>query len=278
MRAFFAIVVAVGLFATTYSQEIRLSMRGPLMESGLRLSPDGEVRYRTSDYMQQLWMASTAQTLAARGKAGGCRSLERTEDRARSQCPLGHDDYIFEFTFDASRDASVLRVYAANSQAPVDPIELESLLWELPGAGDQELLNRAELDHITVTVAMEAVLDDGSSGSRQASGTTFSVDDAIMYAAKTVGSLAQASGRDRTWVKAFEVELSYRVELRDGEVFEHDYFLPRANFETFFTEPWMSHVTEARWTLTSQYEASNLEAIQMFRRNYQPDAPGSNGR
>ena len=270
MRVFFGIVAAVALLATVCAQEIRLSMRGPLMESGLRLSPDGEELYRTSDYMQQLWMASAAQTLAARGKAGACRSLERTEDRARSRCPLGHDDYIFDFTFDAGRGASVLRVYAANSQAPVDPIQLESLLWELPGAGDQELLDRAEIDHITVTVDMEAVLDDGSSGSRQASGTTFSVNDAIMYAAKTVGSLVQAFGRGRTWVKAFEVELSYRVELRDGQVFEHDYFLPRTNFETFFTEPWTSHVTEARWTLTSQYEASELEAIQMFRRQSKP--------
>lgn len=277
MRAFFAIVVAVALFATTYSQEIRLSMRGPLMESGLRLSPDGEARYRTSDYMQQLWMASSAQTLTARGEARVCSNLGWTEHQTRSLCPLGHDDYIFEFTYDAREGASVLRVYDAVSQATVDPIELESLLWELPGAGDQELLNRAEIDHITVTVDMEAVLSDGSSGSRQASGMTYSVNDAIVYAAKTAGSLVQAFGRGRPSLDAVAVALSYRIELRDGEVFEHDYFIPRTKMESFFSDPWVSHVAEARWTLTSQYEARELEGIQMFRRNYQPGTPWSDG-
>ena len=173
MGVFVRIVVTVALFATTSTQEqvgIHLSFEGRLIESGLRFSPSGETRYRVSDYMQQLWMASGAQTLATRGEATACSSVDWTEESARFECPLGRDDYTFAFTYDARDGASVLRVHNVGTGARVDPVQLESLVWELPGAEDQEALNRAEIADITTTVDVKSVVPDGTSRSRQASG------------------------------------------------------------------------------------------------------------
>lgn len=101
MRAFVGIVTTLAFCATIHAEEqagIYLSLEGRLMESGLRFSPGGEARYRVSDYMQQLWVASSAQTLATRGKATACSTVDWTEESARFECPLGRDDYTFAFT------------------------------------------------------------------------------------------------------------------------------------------------------------------------------------
>ena len=278
MRAFVRIVVTVALFATTSAQQqasIHLSLEGRLMESGLRFSPSGETRYRVSDYMQQLWMASGAQTLATRGEATACSTVDWTEESARFECPLGQDDYTFAFTYDARDGASVLRVHNVDTGARVDPVQLESLVWELPGAKDQEALNRAEIADITTTVDVTSVFPDGTSHSRQASGKRDSVNDAIMYAAQTVSRLVLDSRRGAGTV---EVALTYRIELKDGAVFEHNYTIqPAADPASLFGDPWMSHVLEVRWTLTSQYEARELRATQVARRMSGPSGSRSRG-
>ena len=83
----------------------------------------------------------------------------------------------------------MLRVHNVGTGARVDPGQLESLVWELPGAEDQEALNRAEIAHIWTTVDVKPVLPDGTSRSRQESGARDSVNDAIMYAARTLSGL-----------------------------------------------------------------------------------------
>ncbi|MCY4012355.1 MAG: hypothetical protein OXG82_06545 [Gammaproteobacteria bacterium] len=273
MRVLAAIAFSVALYVPASSQEpgIYLSMEGRLMESGLRFSPGGETRYRVSDYMQQLWMAATAQTLAARGEAAGCSSLGWGEEEARFDCPLGHDDYIFTFTYDPWEGASVLRVYDAGTEAYIGPDQVEDLIWELPGADDQEALDRAEIDHIAVTVDMKAVFRSGRSRSLQALGTADSVNDTIDYAGRTLGDLLKQVGRGiGSRLDTLEVRLTCRIELKDGQVFEHRYAMPPADPETLFTDIWPSHVSEARWTLSSQYEARQLKALQMFRRQARP--------
>ena len=270
MRASVGIVVAVALNATACSQQagIHLSLEGRLMESGLRFSPSGETRYRVSDYMQQLWMASGAQTLATRGEATACSTVDWTEESARFECPLGQDDYTFAFTYDARDGASMLRVHNVDTGARVDPVQLESLVWELPGAEDQEALNRAEIADITTTVDVTSVFPDGTSRSRQASGKRDSVNDAIMYAGQTVGRLVLDSRRRAGTV---DVSLTYRIELKDGEASEHSYSMQSAaDPASLFGDPWMSHVLEAEWTLTSQYEARELRATQAARKVSRP--------
>lgn len=266
MRVLAAIVFSVALCAATPSQEpgIYLSMQGRLMESGLRFSPNGEVRYRTGAYMQQLWMAVTAQTLAAKGEAQGCSSMDWTEEEASFECPLGHDDYIFTFTYDPRDGASVLRVQNTANNGRVDPDQIEDLVWELPGADDQEALERAEIDHIAVTVEVSR---DGTPRSHQAAGTRRSVDDTMVYVARTLGRLVLDDGLARGPV---ETQLTFRIELKDGQVFEHRYATPPADLETLFNDLWRSHASEVRWTLTTRYEARQLKALQAARRQSKP--------
>lgn len=274
MKASVGIVVAVALNATACSQQagIYLSLDGRLMESDLRFSPSGKTRYRVSDYMQQLWMASGAQTLATRGKAIACSTVDWTEESARFECPLGQDDYTFAFTYDARDGASVLRVHNVGTGARIDPVQLESLVWELPGAKDQKALSRAEIADITTTVDVKTVFLDGTFRSRQASGKTDSVDDAISYAAQTVGRLVLDS---RPRAGTVDVALTYRIELKDGEVFEHSYSMQSdADPASLFGDPWMSHALEAGWTLTSQYEATELKAMQAARKMSGPSGFG----
>ena len=186
---------------------------------------------------------------------------------------MGQDDYTFAFTYDARDGASVLRVHDLGTGARVDPVQLESLVWKLPGAEDQEALNRAEIADITTTVDVKTVFLDGTFRSRHASGKSDSVDDAISYAAQTVGRLALDSRRGAGTVEA---ALTYRIELKDGAVFEHNYTIqPAADPASLFGDPWMSHVLEVRWTLTSQYEARELRATQVARRMPGPSGSGS---
>ena len=266
MRVLAAIVFSVALHVPASSQEagIYLRMEGPLMESGLRFSPDGETRYRVSDYMQQLWMAATAQTLAAKGEAQGCSSMDWAEEEVRFECPLGHDEYIFTFTYDPRDGTSVLRVHDADNKGRVDPDQIEDLVWELPGADDQEALERAEIDHIAVTVEVSR---EGTPRSHQAAGTRRSVDDTMVYVARTLGRLVLDNGLARGPV---ETQLTFRIELKDGQVFEHRYATPPADVETLFTDLWRSHASEVRWTLTTRYEARQLKALQAARRQSKP--------
>ena len=116
---------------------------------------------------------------------------------------------------------------------------------------------------------------DGTFRSRQASGKRDSVNDAIEYAARTVGRLVLDS---RPRAGTVDVALTYRIELKDGEVFEHSYSIrSAADPASLFGDPWMSHVLEARWTLTSQYEARELRATQAARRTSGPSGSGSSG-
>ena len=266
MRVLAAIAFSVALYVPASSQEpgIYLSMEGRLMESGLRFSPDGETRYRVSDYMQQLWMAATAQTLAAKGEAQGCSSMDWAEEEARFECPLGHDEYIFTFTYDPRDGTSVLRVHDAGNNRRVDPDQIEDLVWELPGADEQGALARAEIDHIAVTVE---VFRDGTPRSHQAAGTRRSVDDTMAYVARTLVRLVVDNGLAREPLKA---QLTYRIELKDGQVFEHRYALAATDIESLLTDRWPSHASEAWWTLTSQYEARQLKARQAARRQSKP--------
>ncbi|MCY3813230.1 MAG: hypothetical protein OXH15_15665 [Gammaproteobacteria bacterium] len=238
------------------------------MESGLRFSPDGEARYRTSAYMQQLWMAATAQTLAAKGEAQGCSSMDWADEEASFECPLGHDDYIFTFTYDPRDGASVLRVHDTGNKGRVDPDQIEDLVWELPGADDQEALDRAAIDHIAI--AME-VFTGGTSKGHQAAGTRHSVDDTINYAARTLARLVLGSNAGLATARV-EAQLTYRVELKDGQVFEHRYVLPPTDIEGLLTDLWPSHASEARWTLATQYEARQLKALQAARRQSEPSS------
>ena len=64
--------------------------------------------------------------------------------------------------------------------------------------------------------------------------------------------------------------MTYRVELKDGQVFEHRYVLPPTDIEGLLTDRWPSHAMEARWTLTTQYEARQLKALQAARRQSKP--------
>ena len=270
MRVLAAIVFSVAFYVPASSQEpgIYLSMEGRLMESGLRFSPDGETRYRVSDYMQQLWMAATAQTLAATGEAQGCSSMDWAEEEARFECPLGHDEYIFTFTYDPRDGTSVLRVHGAGNKGRVDPDQIEDLIWELPGADDQEALERTEIDQITVAVK---VFKDGTPRSHQAVGTRASVDEALNYAAREVGRLVVELDRGRATLRhTVGVRLTYRIALKDGQVFEHRYVVPPTDIEGLFTDLWPSHASEAWWTLTTQYEARQLKALQATRRQSKP--------
>ena len=271
MRAIVGVGVAVAICATTSSQEqvgIYLDMQGRLMESGLRFSPGGETKYRTSAYMQQLWMAATAQTLATRGEAAGCSSLGWTEEEAGFDCPLGHDDYIFTFTYDAREGSSVLSVYDSGTEAYIGPDQVEDLVWELPGANDRRALERAEIDHIAVTVE---VFSNRGSKSRQASGTRHSVDEAVNYATRELGRLVLGLSGGRTTLRdTAGAQLTYRIELKDGQVFEHRDALPATDIEALLTDRWPSHASEARWTLTTQYEARQLKALQAARRQSKP--------
>lgn len=266
MRALAAVALSVALYAPTSSQEpgIYLSMEGRLMESGLRFSPSGETRYRVSDYMEQLWMAATAQTLAAKGQAQGCSSMDWTEEEARFECPLGHDAYIFTFTYDPRDGASVLRIQDAGNKGRVDPDQIEELVWELPGANDQEALERADVDHIAIAVE---VFRDGTPKSHRAAGTRSSVDEALNYASLEVGRLVLGLNRGRWNLRdTAGAQLTYRIELKDGEVFEHRYVLPPTDIQALLTVRWPSHASEAWWTLTTQYEARQLKALQAARR------------
>lgn len=67
-----------------------------------------------------------------------------------------------------------------------------------------------------------------------------------------------------------ETQLTFRIEVKDGQVFEHRYATPPADLETLFTDPWRSHASEVRWTLTTRYEARQLKAMQAARRQSKP--------
>lgn len=271
MRVLAAIVFSVALCAATPSQEpgIYLNMQGRLMESGLRFSPDGEIKYRTSAYMEQLWMAATAQTLAVKGEAQGCSSMDWTEEEARFECPLGHDDYIFTFTYDPRDGSSVLRVLDAGNNGRVDPDQIEDLVWELPGADDQEALERADVDRIAITVE---VFRDGTPRSQQATGTRSSVEEALSYAAREVGRLVLGLNRGRANLRdRAGVRLTCRIELKDGQAFEHRYVLPPTDIDGLLTDRWPSLASEAWWILTTQYEARQLKALQAARRQSKPN-------
>lgn len=69
-----------------------------------------------------------------------------------------------------------------------------------------------------------------------------------------------------------EAQLTYRIELEDGQVFEHRYGLPPTDIEGLFTDQWPSHVMEPRWILTSQCEARQLKAMQAARRQSKPSS------
>ena len=214
--------------------------------------------------------------MATRGQATACSTIDWTEESARFECPLGQDDYTFAFTYEARDGASVLRVHNVGTGARVDPAQLESLVWELPGAEDQEALNRAEIAHVTTTVNVTKVLLDGTPRFASASGERDSVDDAIAFAAETIGRLVFDSGNSRR-AGTLEVALTYRVELKDGEVFQHSYRMRATDPLSVFGDPWMRHVLEAGWTLTSQYEARELKATVAARRTSGPSASGNSG-
>ena len=279
MRALVGIVATLALCATAHAEEqagIYLNLDGRLMESGLRFSPSGGIQYRVSDYMQQLWMASAAQTLATRGQAIACSTVDWTEESARFECPLGQDDYTFAFTYEARDGASVLRVHNVGTGARVDPAQLESLVWELPGGEDQEALNRAEIARVTTKVNVTKVLLDGTPRFASASGERDSVDDAITFAAETIVRLVLRSGNRRR-AGTLEVSVAYRVELKDGEVTQHSYSMRAIDLASLFGDPWMRHVLEAEWTLTSQYEARELKAAVAARRMSGPSGSGNSG-
>ena len=73
------------------------------------------------------------------------------------------------------------------------------------------------------------------------------------------------------------MRLTYRVELKDAEVFEHSYPMRSTDPASLFGEPWMGHVLDARWTLTSQYEARELKATVAARKTSGPNGSGSSG-